>query len=395
MMKKLMMLLVVLGVIVTFSGTVLAESDVTSVNFYAYGKGGAEYWDQIDWRETLWLEGQGLTAGVGDWATTSWVDYAVPWAPTSPQSPITLTSSGGSTSTFTFNDCRNGAPYHWAAKRTTLLGDGNGNLMDGHVNATYDPGDGSNIFDITVSDITLDTYDVIIYLGPNEGQYGAGVGKIVFNGGAELEFQLPPNVEFSAFDEIDSDGDTGNYIVYRGVTGTSFTVRVWGNNADHIGPTGFQFGVTDLNDPSVSAGSDWITWSGEPATLNDVLVTNNDPGAGDLTLTWSEEPVAGVTVGFSDIHAQYPTVTITKAAPDDTATVVTLTLTVTQAGKEPVESSMMIDVYDDACRAALGAGTATIKPADFNTNCVTDLEDLAQVATDWLVDFSLTEPVDK
>jgi hypothetical protein len=374
--------------------TYMSASDIFSVNFYAYGKGGATYWDQESWRETVTLRegGKDPAVGVGDWNTAGWVDFAVPWAPASPLNPVTLISTEGSTATFTFNDCRNGAPYHWTTMRTTLLGDANADMMDGHVNATDDPYDGSNIFDMDVSDITLGVYDVIVYLGANEGQYGAGAGKIVFNGGPEQGFQLPPKGEFSGFTEIVDSTTPGNYIVFKGVTGTSFTVQVWGNGADHIGPCGFQFGVLDTAAATVNAGSDWITWSGEPVTLNDVSVTNNDPGAGGLTLEWSAVPDTGVVFEPNEF-VEEPTVTITKETDNPSA--VTLTLTVTQAGKEPVESSMTIDVYDDGCQAALGAGETTIRPGDFNANCIMGLEDLAQMVAEWLVDFSLTEPVDK
>jgi hypothetical protein len=151
----------------------------------------------------------------------------------------------------------------------------------------------------------------------------------------------------------------------------------------------------DPTAPDVDAGSDWISWSEEPVTLNDVEVTNNDLGAGDLTLTWSAIPVAGVSIGFSDIHVEEPIVTITKSTPDDSTVFVLLKLTVTQSGKEYVESSMTIEVYDDACKAAVGIGTTVIGSSDFNANCVTGLEDLARMVANWLVDFSLTGSVDK
>ena len=71
-----------------------------------------------------------------------------------------------------------------------MLGDGNGDMMDGHVNATDDPYDESNRFDMTVSNTSLGIYDVIIYMGANDGQFGDGTGKIVFNGGPEQDFTL-------------------------------------------------------------------------------------------------------------------------------------------------------------------------------------------------------------
>jgi hypothetical protein len=61
----------------------------------------------------------------------------------------------------------------------------------------------------------------------------------------------------------------------------------------------------------------------------------------------------------------------------------------------PVDDTMTIDVYDDACKATLGAGLAADNPTDLNRDCVTGLEDIAVMALAWLVDNSLTAPVAK
>ncbi len=216
-----------------------AAADIFSVNFYAWGRvnqGANTEWNRPDWRETLTLEPE-QSAGVGDWATTGWVNYYAPWAPSAPQEPLTIVSNQGSTATFTLITCRNGAPYHWTAKRTTLLGDGNGDLMDGHANATEQD---NKPFEMIMSDIPFGEYDVIVYLGGNEGQWGDGTGKIVFNGGPEQDFYLGPNVEFAGFAEIVDAATPGNYIVYKGVKGSSFTLKVWGNGFNHLAPCGFQ-----------------------------------------------------------------------------------------------------------------------------------------------------------
>ncbi|HON92900.1 MAG TPA: discoidin domain-containing protein [Sedimentisphaerales bacterium] len=226
--------------LVLASGSVAqAAADIFSVNFYAWGRtnqGANTEWNRPDWRETITLEPE-QSAGVGDWETTGWVNYYVPWSPSAPQAPLTITSNQGSTATFTLITCRNGAPYHWTAKRTTLLGDGNGDLMDGHANATEQD---DRPFEMVMSDIPFGEYDVIVYLGGNEGQWGDGTGKIVFNGGLEQDFYLGPNVEFSGFAEIVDATIPGNYIVYKGVKGPSFTLKVWGNGFNHLAPCGFQ-----------------------------------------------------------------------------------------------------------------------------------------------------------
>jgi len=123
-MKKLTMLFALLGVIAAFSENLFAESDIFSVNFYAYGKGGAMYWDQESWRETVRLE-PGMSAGFDAWNTTGRHNIVVPWGMEAPADPVTLTSGLGFLATFTLNDVRNGGPYYWTQKRTILLGDGN------------------------------------------------------------------------------------------------------------------------------------------------------------------------------------------------------------------------------------------------------------------------------
>ncbi len=55
-----------------------AGSDIFSVNFYAYGKGGTSYWGQESWRDTVKLESD-QAAGFGNWNTTGWENISVPY----------------------------------------------------------------------------------------------------------------------------------------------------------------------------------------------------------------------------------------------------------------------------------------------------------------------------
>ena len=141
--------------------------------------------------------------------------------------------------------------------------------------------------------------------------------------------------------------------------------------------------------PDVDAGSDWVTWSGADVTLDDVVVVNND--VTDLTYAWSADPADGVV--FDSNSIEFPTVTITKATTNPS--VVTLTLAVNNVGSTnpDVLDSMEIDVYDDNCEAAKGVGTAiAFDPGDIDRNCITNLNDFAELAAAWLEDYTLTEP---
>jgi hypothetical protein len=171
-----------------------------------------------------------------------------------------------------------------------------------------------------------------------------------------------------------------------GVGDTSMT-QVSGDRVFH-----FDLSTADPNLPSVDAGVDMTTWSGQEVQL-DPNIVNNDTEVPQRTLSylWSAEPVDGVV--FSDDAAEAPIVTITKATANPSA--VTLTLAVTLEGEKPVEDTMTIDVYDDSCEAAKGIGAVEFDPTDIDENCITNLADFAELAATWLVDYILTAPVPK
>jgi hypothetical protein len=145
--------------------------------------------------------------------------------------------------------------------------------------------------------------------------------------------------------------------------------------------------VEILTPYSVHAGDDMITWSGEPVELDATV----QEGVTVVSYAWSAHPNDGVV--FSDETVEDPTVTITKDT--DNPSTVKLTLTVNDGENPPVTDAMTIDVYDDACKAAIGKGLAADNPGDFDGNCITSFADLAVMATKWLNDTGLTGPVAK
>jgi hypothetical protein len=143
---------------------------------------------------------------------------------------------------------------------------------------------------------------------------------------------------------------------------------------------------------SVDAGKDMITWSGQAVPLAPTVVNNTEPYTA-LTHEWSADPADGVI--FSDPSVENPTVTITKAATGEALTV-KLTLAVHDEIHPMVQDTMTITVYDDACLATrFGFGLAANHPTDIDGNCTIDSRDFAVMATKWLNNTGLTEPVIK
>ncbi len=276
--------------------------DLMSLNFYAYGSFAPDDYNKVT------LEA-GESAGLGVFHVSGWQDYSVPWGLSSPAAPITLTSSVGSTATMRLNGVRNGWTYGEVPH--TFFAGGDGDLMNGHANGTEDPYDQSALFNMDVSNILYPIYDLIVYLGANEAQFGDGTGKIVLNGGAEQGFTLPAG-QFSGFVEIANATTPGNYIVFRGLTNSSLNLKVWGNGFNHLGPSGFQivnYGAAtgDTTPPTTSSfiPADTAT---EVAVGADLLATFSESiakGTGTITIknltdgTSTPIPVADAQVTIS------------------------------------------------------------------------------------------------
>jgi len=139
---------------------------------------------------------------------------------------------------------------------------------------------------------------------------------------------------------------------------------------------------------TVHAGDDMITWSGQPVELDATV----QEGVAVVSYAWSASPADGVVFDPTPF-VEDPTVTITKAT--DNPTSVTLKLEVSDGVNPAVTSSLTIDVYDDACQAAIGKGLVVDNKVDLDGNCIVDLADFALMALTWLDENSLTAPVPK
>jgi hypothetical protein len=221
--------------------TVADVADTFGVNFYA---DGSDPLSQIQ---------PGIPAGSGDWFTPGWTNFFVPFGVAGPY-VVPLTSNKGSSGTFTLNDARNGGTTV-ENPRTTNLGDGNYSLMAALAHGTSLESEPDYMkFDMEMSNIPFATYDVIFYFGSSWWNNDR-TGKIVFNGAPERAFTLQAGAAYDGTFTNMVDGTTpGNYIVYTGVTGSSFTAVIYGDGFNHLGPTGFQ-----IREAAVASG--YGTWA--------------------------------------------------------------------------------------------------------------------------------------
>ncbi len=149
----------------------------------------------------------------------------------------------------------------------------------------------------------------------------------------------------------------------------------------------WRFHVVDDIPVSVVAGHDWVTWSGQKVSLASAVI---DDGVSTLMIGWTANPTDGVSwPEGSDVLD--PNVVITKAT--DNPSIVTLRVTA-EDGAGSVEATIMIDVYDTACLAAIGLG-AEYDPGDIDKDCDTDLGDFAAIGEEWLVYRELTTSIVK
>ncbi|MCF7674221.1 MAG: Ig-like domain repeat protein [Akkermansiaceae bacterium] len=260
---------------VTFEPATLTVADVADtfgVNFHA------------DENDPLSQIQPGVPAGFGDWLTPGWKNHYVPFGVEGPY-VVPLTSNKGSSATFTLIDARNGGTTS-EYPRTTNLGDGNYSLMAALAHGTSDAGEPDYMkFDMTMTGIPFTTYDVIFYFGSSYWN-GNRTGKIEFNGAAARAFTLQAGAAYDGtFTEMVDGSTPGNYIVYPGVTGASFTAVIYGDGFNHLGPTGFQ--IRNAHQPAT------ITSFGTNVVGSSAVI--GLPVEGVATIDWTVPYASGAT----------------------------------------------------------------------------------------------------
>jgi hypothetical protein len=152
------------------------------------------------------------------------------------------------------------------------------------------------------------------------------------------------------------------------------------------------------------------TWINEPTPIQ---VTVYDDGKSAVTITWSAQDTSGADAGpIADPNVIFdPPFTVIPAQASYTGTgiVVTTTMTVdyhaaqmsataTIEDSNPLgvtaSASVNFDCANSACQAATAAlNLDEVYIGDIAVDCKIDLNDFAMMASEWLADYSLTEPV--
>ena len=226
-------------------------------------------------------------------------------------------------------------------------------------------------------------------------------------GGNTADMNIAPNDPLTKISALKVGSNWAAHVVARATIALPGTQTLSFNTSKIDVATvaaAFEEVIIDPNLPTIEIGDDWITWSGQAVELLPVVVDNDIEEQRSLTHVWTSDPNSDPNtevlftedgINPDDTATPEAVVTVIKPADTDNATVFELTLTVTLDGELPVVETIKIDVYDDACDAAVAIGSkAIIEATDFNKDCVTDMTDLAEMAMAWLLDYSMTAPTE-
>ena len=256
--------MVALVALLAFAAAAAAQ-EMFSVNIWSTGRPGANggIWgdegsvdpadpDRDPDIDTLWLEPGDEEAGI--WGTEEWDNYQqFPF--TTSTAPMEITGSEGAVATIEVVHMRNPGTYMWDQVRddadassvpnATLLGSlVRGTEFDGPA------GEGepfpARIVDVEVTDLPFASYDVVVYLGTEQGR-GPG-GMIRVNDEIPDDPTELAGMPFNVLDgepngdlvEIVAPGDVGNYVLYEGLTDATLKIQAWGDGFNHVGIAGLQ-----------------------------------------------------------------------------------------------------------------------------------------------------------
>jgi hypothetical protein len=167
-----------------------------------------------------------------------------------------------------------------------------------------------------------------------------------------------------------------------------------------VGDTMYFFASDDAIPTVAMDTAPMATWIDEPTPLQ---VTVKDDGKSAVTVTWTaDDPNVVFTPATTVIPAQADyTVTgiaaSTSMTCDYQAGLVTVTATVSDSNPLGGTNSASVTVFvaSTACaasRAADGMNLAIVYPGDIVPDCMHNLTDFAELASEWQLDYTITEP---
>tara|TARA_B110000879_G_scaffold136410_1_gene178208 strand:+ start:3802 stop:5931 length:2130 start_codon:yes stop_codon:yes gene_type:complete len=264
---------------VLMASGVKAKPDQFNVNFYGtFGNPPA------GWEEIVMLTPE-QTAGVAPWNSTGWSNIRAG------KSTTKITSTGNKTATFKLAQVRNGGSFSSRKFRPAAThNDGNASLLDGHMNTTENPGDGTMTGILEVSEIPFAAYDVVLYLGIQRAQYGEGKGWVKINDAIEKRFMLDKAVPNWKFTRIKNPSKPGNYLVIPGLSGANLKIEMAGENFTHLGAAGMQ-----------------IIEAAEARKKVEITKVSPDKSKKELSVTWHSVPGDFYSMSYSiDEKKYYP-----------------------------------------------------------------------------------------
>ncbi len=282
-----------------------AARELFSVNFFGYGRDSrdGDVWQQEAVRRTVQLD-PGDLAGAEGFATAGWHNVFVRAGTTE------ITSTRGSSATVHLISHRNGGPYHWVKTRNPATFDiPNAKMIEAKINGTFDPGDGSKLAIFEVADIPFAAYDFVIYLATSAAWRGNGRGTVRINGGPEQRFTLPDTEPDGTLVEITDETTPGNYIVFRGYSGSTLRVDIRGDGFNHLGPSGIQIVQADRARPPLDI-TDFVF---DPATRQVTLAWRSFPGD-RYGICWMDER-EGLPVFVNPMVSAHPSDDVTTYGP--------------------------------------------------------------------------------
>ena len=222
------------------------------------------------------------------------------------------------------------------------------------------------------------------------GSWNPGTSGTIGYGGDAPEGE---NIGWGGADTGDDEGGLAQVLTETLASDTTYTLTVEVGNSPLYDWGGYK--VQLLAGGTVLA-EDLDTVTIADNTFETVTVTHTSGGVSDPNVGQPLE-IRLITIGigaYTEANFDDVRLTADPGFPAPAVGIVELTLEVTD-NVGSLADTMMIDVYGDACKAAIGAGLDPIELTDHDGNCITDLGDLIRMVTIWLDDYSVTEPVVK